>query len=152
MKTVAALLLLFLVSCGGGSADREELGRYLKALDDLRRTDLEESAVSAFAAVSGPKHRGDKPLYQALQRCVLPNYSEFYNRLLQIRPANAALSNLHFRYTEGARYQLLSFSNMSEYLVTQDQTDLQRFRDQGRHAASLINGWKKEMDKLLRQD
>ena len=139
---------LLLGACSAGVDDRE-LGRYLFPLETLRKTDLEQSAVSAFQAVSGKKHRGDKVLYQALQDCVLPRYSEFFTRLHNIRPRDTALSNIHFVYTEGARYQLLAFSNISEYLVNQEAESLRRYNEQSRHAASLIGQWRRGLDGMI---
>ena len=150
--TLHLLAALLLISCGSKSKmNPKALAVYLAKLNNLRKSDLEESAVSAFRAVSGRKDKGDKALYQALSRCILPNYTEFYTRLYQIKPVDPALSNLHYTYTEGAKYQLLAFSNVSEYLISQDKADLRRFKKLSRHAQSLINKWEKTLKIMLQK-
>jgi len=152
MKITASILCLslLLLSCSSQkSTDPGALSVYLNELDALRKTDLEENAVSAFCAVSGKKKRGDKALFQALSRCTLPNYSAFYRKLKAIRPADTRLSNLHSIYMEGARYQLLAFSNVSEYLISRETRDLRRFQEQSRYARELIHRWRMAFNRLL---
>lgn len=144
-----AALLLFSFCTGEKKAGSEALAKYATALEKLRKTDLEENAVSAFQAVSGKNNIGDKALFQALERCTLPGYSLFYQKLREIRPEDTTLSNLHFSYREGVRFQLLAFSNVSRYLVSKDSEDLRRFREQSTHARNLIDRWKKEFSSLI---
>ena len=147
---ICLLPALILPACSGKkSVDKDALAKYTAALEALRKTDLEETAISAFRAVSGKNRLKDKALYQALERCTLPNYSMFYSRLNAIQPEDSRLSNLHHIYREGARYQLLAFSNVSEYLVSRDKADLRRFQEQGRHARNLIDRWKNGFNKLI---
>lgn len=147
--TVAAALIFFIPGCSGGGVDKDALKEYLLKLDTLRLTDLEESAVSAFTAVSGKKKKSDKALYQALTGCTLPKYTEFYTRLVQIRPATTILSNLHFTYTEGARYQLLAFSNISQYMINQEPASLRHYNELSRHASILMDRWQKELSRVV---
>lgn len=154
MQRVVAygLLLVVWVGCTQSPAPSEkQIAAYVAALEELRRSNLEESAVSAYRAVSGPRYRGDRILHNALQEAVIPRYSEFYRRLQAIPIRNRQLSNLHHVFCEGARYQLLGYRNTLEYLIRQEPALKAEAFSQLEHARRLINRFKREF-RRLRQD
>ena len=142
--------LVCTVACATGETTDEptlqELGEYLEELEALR--DMEQSAVSAYQAVSGPNFIDDKTLYTALDRETLPTYRDFANRLLHIQPQNTALSNLHATYVEAVRLQLRGFQLTFQYILDED-TELKREAyTEMQEAQQMMHVWMQSLNNL----
>lgn len=124
LSGVLLVLSLFLVACGNDPV-QQDLMTYVNT--DMQKIDRMESvATEAYASVSGENYSSDKIMYNVMTTKVIPNYTEFLQKLKAVKPKTKEVQDVHSLWVQGAELQMKGFSMIVTALEKQDADLIQQ--------------------------
>ncbi len=112
---------------------------------------LEKTALSKYASVTGVNYKNEHDVYETLKNDVIPVYKRFLELLKKIRPETDEVSQLHIIYVNGSEMLYSGFVYKQQALERKDASYLLYANKQIEKGRIETERWRKKLMELYKQ-
>ncbi|MCY6356560.1 hypothetical protein [Clostridium sp. ZS2-4] len=145
---LTSIMIFMFAGCKKASVEdpvKSDLMSYMNRISEA--VTLEEDVLNDYRKVSGENYK-EVDTYVVIKKIIIPKYTEFINKLDDIKPKTDEVKQLHEIYVKAAHVRLESFKQMEEGFEKKDGNLIKKTDKKLQEAQNNIEKYKKQLVEL----